>query len=148
MISGRWLDYFKESLNQNSKMSRDENTQVGCVIFSEDDKVVASSGWNCLARGVEHLPQRNQRPLKYKYTSHAEQSAIADAARMGRATKGMSLMVNLFPCTVCANMIVNSGIAKLYCPTPDYTHVEYGEDFKISEQIFKEAGVEIFNINF
>ena len=31
----------------------------------------------------------------------------------------------------------------MYAPTPDYNHVQYGEDFKLSEIIFNESGVEV-----
>ena len=142
-MNNKWLNYFKESVDKNARMSKDANTKVGAVIFSEEDKVEISSGWNCLPRGVNHTEERSSRPLKYKLTPHAECNSIVNAARMGRSTNGMSLMVNLFPCSICAGMIVNAGIKRVYAPTPDYNHVQYGEDFKLSEIIFNESGVEV-----
>ena len=141
-----WIKYFKDSVDKNSRMSKDENTKVGAVIFSEEDKVEVSSGWNDIPRGVIHTTERNSRPLKYKFTTHAECNAIVNAARMGRTTKGMSLMVNLFPCSICAGMIVNAGIVKVYAPRPDFEHVQYGDDFVYSLEIFEEAGVEVERI--
>lgn len=141
-----FFEYFKGSVLKNASMSKDADTKVGAVIFSEKYGVEVSSGWNCLARGVKHVDGRNSRPLKYKYTTHAEMNAVANAALLGRSTGGMSLMVNLYPCTTCANMIVNAGIKKVYCPAPDYEHKQYGEDFKISETIFKEAGVDVVEV--
>lgn len=124
-------------------MSKDANTKVGAIIFSEEDKVEVSSGWNDLPRGLIHNEYRNSRPLKYKLTIHAEANAIINAARMGRSTKSMSLMVSMFPCSICAGMIVNAGISKLYSPIPDFNHAWYGEDFKLSVDIFNECGVEV-----
>ena len=102
-----------------------------------------SSGWNDLPRGVLHKEGRNSAPLKYKMTSHAEISAIANAARMGRATKNKSLYVTMFPCSLCAAAIINAGISKVYSPKPDFNHQKYGEDFKISLEMFTEASVEV-----
>jgi len=147
MLSDKWINYFKTKMLQAAENSKDENTKVGAVIFSEDDKVEISSSWNDLPRGVEHIPERNRRPLKYKFTTHAEANCICNAARMGRSTKGYSIMVSMFPCTMCAGLIINSGIKKVYCPKPDYTHVQYGRDFAISLQMFKEAEVEVLEID-
>lgn len=142
-MNPKWLEYFKAEAVNASYMSKDNRTQVGAVIFDEEQKVSVSSGWNDLPRGVEHTPERNSAPLKYKYTSHAEISAITNAARMGRATLGKSIYVTLFPCPQCAAAIINAGIKKVYSPGPDFTHPTYGKDFAISLTMFTEAGVEI-----
>lgn len=142
-MNPKWLDYFKAEAVNAARMSKDNRTQVGAVIFDEEQKVSVSSGWNDLPRGVEHTPERNSAPLKYKYTSHAEISAITNAARMGRATLGKSIYVTLFPCPQCAAAIINAGIKKVYAPDPDFNHPTYGDDFKISIQMFNEAGVEM-----
>ncbi len=44
---------------------------------------------------------------------HAEMSAISDAARNGRATKGANLYCTTFPCHICAKHIVAAGIDKV-----------------------------------
>ena len=142
-MNRKWLEYFKAEAVNAASMSKDDRTKVGAVIFDEDDKVSVSSGWNDLPRGVLHREGRNSAPLKYKMTSHAEISAIANAARMGRATKDKSLYVTMFPCSLCAAAIINAGISKVYSPKPDFDHQKYGEDFKISLEMFTEASVEV-----
>lgn len=142
-MNRKWLEYFKAEAVNAASMSKDDRTKVGAVIFDEDDKVSVSSGWNDLPRGVLHKEGRNSAPLKYKMTSHAEISAIANAARMGRATKDKSLYVTMFPCSLCAAAIINAGISKVYSPKPDFDHQKYGEDFKISLEMFTEASVEV-----
>ena len=142
-MNRKWLEYFKAEAVNAASMSKDDRTKVGAVIFDEDDKVSVSSGWNDLPRGVLHKEGRNSAPLKYKMTSHAEISAIANAARMGRATKNKSLYVTMFPCSLCAAAIINAGISKVYSPKPDFNHQKYGEDFKISLEMFTEASVEV-----
>lgn len=142
-MNRKWLEYFKAEAVNAASMSKDDRTKVGAVIFDEDDKISISSGWNDLPRGVLHEEGRNSAPLKYKMTSHAEISAIANAARMGRATKDKSLYVTMFPCSLCAAAIINAGISKVYSPKPDFDHQKYGEDFKISLEMFTEASVEV-----
>lgn len=143
----RWLKEFIRTAIARSNMSRDANTKVGAILFDEEDCVEISTGYNCLARGVEHKPERNERPLKYFYTSHAEQSAVASAARLGRSTKGCSALITMFPCPICAALLINAGVKKIYTVAPDWDHYKYGEEFVHSEAQFKDAGVQIEYIN-
>lgn len=137
----RWVKHFIEQAKAKAMMSRDENTQVGCVIVSESDMVEISSGFNCLPRGVTHYKERNQRPLKYFFTSHSEQSSIANAARLGRSLKGATMLVSMFPCCSCVCSIINAGITKVITPPPDMEHPQYGEQYKHSLAMLNEAGV-------
>ena len=143
----RWLQEFIDLAHKRAEMSRDENTKVGAVLFSETDCVEISIGYNCLARGVEHTEERSQRPLKYLYTSHAEASAIANAARLGRSTNGSSLVVTMFPCPVCTAQLINAGVTKVYSPEPDWTHYKYGEEFQHSLNQLREAKVDVFYLD-
>lgn len=143
----RQLDRVRRSALDYASMSKDPITKVGAVIFSEDDWVEISAGYNCLARGVHHLPSRHERPTKYLYTPHAEANAISNAARMGRATKGASMLVTMFPCACCASLVINSGIKKVYTPEPDWDHHLYREHHEASLVQFGEAGVELVYTN-
>ncbi len=142
-VKSRWIDHFKKQATEKSAMSRDVNTKVGAVIIAEDDMVEISSGYNCLPRGVAHNKERSERPMKYLYTSHAEASAIANAARLGRATKGSTIVVTMFPCTACMALIINAGITKIVSPPVDTEHEKYGKDFEHSLNMAHEAGVVI-----
>ena len=139
----KWVEHFADIAKLKAAKSKDTNTKVGAVIFDEVNGVEVSSGWNDLPRGVVHSVERNTAPLKYKLTSHAEISAITNAARMGRATLGHSIVVTMFPCSLCCAALINSGITKVYSPTPDFEHVKYGEDMKLSVQMFNEANVSV-----
>lgn len=143
----KWVEHFTDIARLKANRSKDTNTKVGAVIFDEVNGVEVSSGWNDLARGVVHSIERNTAPLKYKLTSHAEISAITNAARMGRATLGHSVVVTMFPCSLCCAALINSGITKVYSPKPDFDHVKYGEDMKLSVQMFNECGIIITQIN-
>lgn len=142
----KWVEHFTDIARLKASKSKDTNTKVGAVIFDEVNGVEVSSGWNDLPRGVVHTLERNTAPLKYKLTSHAEISAITNAARMGRSTLGHSIVVTMFPCSLCCAALINAGITKVYSPPPDFNHMKYGEDMKLSVQMFKECGILVTQI--
>jgi dCMP deaminase len=51
------------------------------------------------------------------------------------------MYVTLFPCADCARAIIQSGITKLVSPTPDVNNERWGEHFKVSLVMFKEANL-------
>jgi deoxycytidylate deaminase len=55
---------------------------------------------------------------EYGRMTHAEMSAICDAARLGRALRGTTLFVTTFPCHNCAKHIVASGIDRVVFVEP------------------------------
>lgn len=140
-LSPRWKEYFVNILHTSAAMSKDENTQVGCLIIDTDNKVVISSGWNDLPRGVKHTPERNTRPLKYLFTSHAEQSCLTNALRLNARVLGYTMLTTLACCPQCSCSVVNSGISEVVTPPPDFNHVTYGKDFQYSLEIMREGGV-------
>ena len=71
-------------------------------------------------------------------TTHAEQNAVASAARHGVSIEGGTLYCKMAPCYACAKIIVNSGIKRVVA-WKDY-HAS-----SRSKEIFAEAGV-IFNL--
>jgi dCMP deaminase len=69
------------------------------------------------------------------HTIHAEQNIIAQAAKEGIPTKGLSLYVTTFPCPVCAKIIACSGIKHIY-------YGEGGSNFD-ARKILESAGAKI-----
>ena len=133
-----WHDYFMEMADVVASRSKDPTTKVGCVIVS-DDKVVVSTGYNGIPAGVDDKPERMERPAKYLWTSHAEENAVAQAARVGSRLRGGSAYVTHMPCSRCARMLIQAGIVMV--------HVGGGktsmpmEEFDVARQMFREAGV-------
>ena len=66
-------------------------------------------------------------------TIHAEQNALAYAARAGRSTEGATLYCTLSPCEACAKLIINSGIQK----------VVYWEEYRNTDgiRLLRGAGI-------
>ena len=124
-------------------MSKDPSTQVGAIIIGPGMEIRAQ-GWNGFPRGVEDSNERLQdRQTKYQYMVHAEANAISNAARSGVSTEGCSLLVTaLHPCNVCAGLIIQAGIRKIYAPLPD-ADGRWAASFEVAATMFKEAGVEV-----
>ena len=141
-LTERWKDYFRSQLYLAQSMSKDENTKVGAIIIDTNSKVAVASGWNDLPRGVEHLPERNQRPLKYLYTSHAEQSCLMNALRLGVRVNGLTMLCSMACCTQCSASIINSGVVEVVTPPPDFSHISCGEQYMHSIAMMEESGVQ------
>ena len=68
-------------------------------------------------------------------TTHAEQNAICEAARMGISINGSTLYCKMTPCYTCAKMIINTGIKRVVCAQDYHASTR-------SKEIFKDAGIE------
>ena len=133
---------FKNILREVALLSKDRNTQVGAIALDDNNNIV-STGYNGFPRGVnDDIEERHQRPEKYRWTSHAEENLVAQAAYMGKSLKGCTILVSsLFACESCARMIIQSGIKKIIAP-----HVDEGnwkDSNSVAVTMFKEAGVEV-----
>ena len=141
-LSERWKNYFRQQLWLAQSMSKDANTKVGALIIDTESRVVVVSGWNGSARGVLDTPERNERPLKYLYTSHAEQSCLTNALRLGVRVNGLTMLCTLASCSQCSASVINSGIGELVTPSPDFNHPSCGEQYPHSVAMMKESGVQ------
>lgn len=135
-----WSEYFLEMAHLVASKSKDPSTKVGCVVITED-KVVAATGYNGLPRGVEDKPERMERPAKYLWTSHAEENAVAQAARVGAKLKGGTAYVTHMPCSRCARTLIQAGIIKVVIDGGSTSMPM--EEFDVAMKMFREAGVEL-----
>ena len=144
-----WDEYFMEMAVLASSRSTCLSRKVGAVIVQDRNPI--STGYNGPASGVKHCADfggciRRSRPdyksgafLELCPASHAEQNAIAFAARHGISTDGATIYVTTYPCKDCMNSIVNSGIKRIVFDG------DYNAD--LSKDIAKEAGVELVKYN-
>lgn len=139
-----WDEYFMGVAILSGQRSKDPNTQVGCCIVSQDNKIL-SMGYNGLPIGCsdEEFPwnREGEDPLetKYVYTVHSELNAILNYR--GGSLEGAKLYVSLFPCNECAKAIIQAGIKTLI----------YGEDkyadtpaVRASKRMLNAAGVRYY----
>jgi len=69
-------------------------------------------------------------------TVHAEQNAIAQAARLGVSIDGGTLYCRMTPCRVCTMLIINCGIKRVVCERRYH-------DGREPEEMFRQASVQL-----
>ena len=112
-----------------AKRSTCARTQVGSVITSADLTQVLGIGYNGNARG---LPNRCDRPEPGNCGClHSEANALIKA---GAQTPGKVMFVTVSPCVMCAKMIVNSNVARVYYRS--------GYRDPAGVEVLRESGVE------
>lgn len=120
---------------------------VGAVI-SRDGRII-TTGYNGAPSGIAHCdhgPKYSYRgkieESGCKVATHAEQNAIAFAARHGLALEGSELHVTHMPCLSCAKSIINAGVVT----------VTYYESYRLTDgvELLKEAGLKLrdFSLKF
>lgn len=137
-MNRKWDIRFLQLAKHIAGWSKDPSTHVGATAVDKD-RVVLESGFNGIARGVEDLPERMQRPEKYLWMGHAEENLVAHAARPRLA--GSTVFVTHLCCSRCARMLINAGVAKVVCGGGTTSMPK--EEFDVAVQSFKEAGVEL-----
>ncbi len=139
-----WDHRFLNLAHHVGRWSKDQSTQVGCVIIGPHREIRAI-GYNGFPRGIDDSPGsiRNERPAKYLWTEHAERNAIYQAARIGLTVMGCTMYVPWFPCMDCARAIVQVGIARLVAIRPNTSDSKWGEQFANAITLLQEAGVKL-----
>lgn len=141
-----WDEYFGKLTVLTAQKSEDQSTKCGSIIVTPTNEVV-TTGYNGFPRGIKDIPERQERPIKYKYFEHAERNAIYNAARIGTSTLGNILWVTGIPCHDCARAIIQAGIKEVVArirPEEDADFIErWKESTDFTTALFKEAGVEM-----
>lgn len=134
-----WDEYFMGIALLSAQRSKDNNTQVGACIVSEDNKIL-SVGYNGMPTGCDDdkMPwERTGERLntKYPFVCHAELNAILNSTG---SLKGGKLYVSLFPCNECAKAIIQSGIKEIVYLSDKYAD---SDDTKASKLMFDMVGI-------
>lgn len=113
-----------------AKRSTCARNQVGSVITSADLTQVLGIGYNGNARG---LPNRcdTTEPGSCGCV-HSEANALLKA---GAQTPGKRMFVTVSPCVMCAKMIVNANVERVY----------YRRSYRLASgiEVLQEAGIEV-----
>lgn len=136
----KWDKRYLALSKEISSWSKDPSTKVGSIIVDPIDNYIISTGYNGFPIGVDDTEDRlNNREIKYKIIIHGERNALL---RAHRPLKGCTLYVWPFmPCSVCAGMIIQSGIKRVVSVYND--NGRWTDDFELSKEIFKESSVEL-----
>ncbi len=119
---------------------------VGAIIVK--DKRILATGYNGAPAGIEHCAVVGCLRQQMGVASgerhelcrgiHAEQNAIIQAAYHGVAIRGASLYCTNLPCSICAKMIINAGIEKIY----------YADGYAdpMTQQMFAEVNLDLIRV--
>lgn len=132
-----WATYLMGFAQHAARKSKD-STQVGAALVGPEGEVRLTA-YNGPPRGVEDRPERFERPVKYRFASHAEANLVAFAAREGIRTTGCTVYVTHMPCASCARSLIQAGISRVVYGS-GRTSME-PEEFEAAEVMFLEAGV-------
>ncbi len=144
-----WDEYFIGMANYVGTRATCDRGRSGCVIVRE--KRVISTGYVGSPPGLPHCDEvghemhtvinedgtQSQHCIR---TAHAEQNAIAQAARFGVSLEGGTMYCRMVLCYVCAKLAITAGIKRVVAQN-DY-HVS-----ERSKDILKKAGVKLEIIN-
>lgn len=142
IISGKWQARFIKLAQEIATWSKDAGTRVGAVIV-RPDRTICSVGFNGFPRRVMDSKEAiTNRDAKLLRTIHAEVNCVLSAKE---PIVGYSLFVWPFqPCAQCAAVIIQAGIADVYCPFNDHlAHERWSESFKAALQMFDDAEVRV-----
>jgi dCMP deaminase len=108
-----WDEYFMATAVLISSRSNCERLRVGCVIVTGGERKnrIVAAGYNGFLPGTPHVSR--VRDGHEQATVHAEQNAVADAARRGSSVEGCVAYVTHYPCINCAKILAASGIAEI-----------------------------------
>ena len=138
-----WDEYFMGIAQLSAMRSKDPNTQVGCCIVSNTNRIL-SMGYNGFPNGIgdDEFPwerEGEEYDTKYPYVTHSELNAILNYR--GGSLEGAKLYVSLFPCNECAKAIIQAGIK-----TVVYDCDKYADTASViaSKRMLNAAGVRYY----
>ena len=142
-----WEDYFMDIATLVAKRSTCLRRSVGAIIVK--DKRILSTGYNGAPSGVRHCEEvgclretlgiESGKMHELCRGIHAEQNAIIQAAYHGVSLKGASVFCTNLPCSICAKMIINAGIRKIYYRS--------GYADELSQDMINEAKIELIHLD-
>ncbi len=138
-----WDTYFMNITTLVAQRSTCTRRAVGAIIVK--DKRILSTGYNGAPTGIRHclevgcLRESLQVPSGERHELcrgiHAEQNAIIQAAYHGVSVNNAVLYCTNQPCAICAKMIINAGIKKIY--------YQSGYTDALAQEMLTEAGIDL-----
>jgi dCMP deaminase len=138
-----WDTYFMNITTLVAQRSTCTRRAVGAIIVK--DKRILSTGYNGAPTGIRHCLEVGCLRESLKVPSgerhelcrgiHAEQNAIIQAAYHGVSVKDALLYCTNQPCAICAKMIINAGIKKIY--------YQSGYTDALAQEMLTEAGIDL-----
>jgi dCMP deaminase len=140
-----WDEYFMSIAAMVGTRGTCDRGRSGCIIVK--DKRILVTGYVGSPIGLPHCDEAGHEMHKVVHddghesmhcirTIHAEQNALAQAARLGIPLEGSTVFCKMTPCYVCAKLLMNAGIVEVVADKDYHASVQ-------SKRIFKEGGVKL-----
>ncbi len=141
-----WNEYFAEIVRLVSTRSTCLRRKVGALLVK--DKHILATGYNGAPSGLVHcieagclrdelgIPSGQRHEICRGL--HAEQNAIIQAAAHGVNISGTDLYSSTMPCLICAKMIINAGIKRVF-------YLE-GYPDELTEAFFEQAAIPLIEL--
>jgi len=138
----KWHERYLKLAEEIANWSKDPSKKIGAVAVGKKGQVLAQ-GYNGFPRGITHSSKRlENRELKYKYVVHAEMNLIYNASYNGTSLDGSTVYVTGLPvCSECAKGLIQVGVEQVIMPIQTDTPEKWKESFKLTRELFEEAGV-------
>lgn len=138
-----WDEYFSRITSEVATRSTCLRRHVGAILVL--DKRILASGYNGAPRGVRHCSEVGCMRAEHNVPSgtrhelcrglHAEMNVLIQAANHGIRVQDATLYSTIFPCSLCAKMLINGGIRRVVAQG-DYAD-------QLAKELFAEAGVKV-----
>lgn len=140
-----WDTYFLDMVDTVASRATCDRGRSGCVVTR--DKRIIATGYVGSPPGLPHCDDvghdmRSVTDADGRVTHHcvrtlhAEQNAIAQAAKNGLSFQGATLYCRMEPCRVCAMLIASCGIVRVVAQKRYHAAQD-------SRLIFEQAGIEL-----
>ncbi len=138
-----WDEYFLRITKEVAQRSTCLRRQVGALLVL--DKHILTTGYNGAPSGLPHcleigcLREQLKVPPGERHELcrglHAEMNALLQASQCGVKISGATLYSTTYPCSLCAKMLVNTGIKRIVTLT-DYPDA-------LAKEILSAANVKV-----
>ena len=138
-----WDEYFLRITKEVAQRSTCLRRQVGALLVL--DKHILTTGYNGAPSGLPHcleigcLREQLKVPPGERHELcrglHAEMNALLQASQCGVKISGATLYTTTYPCSLCAKMLVNTGIKRVVTLT-DYPDA-------LAKEILSAANVKV-----
>ncbi len=141
-----WDEYFMKIAQVVATRATCVRRKVGAVLVRE--RRILTTGYNGAPSGLPHcedigclrdelnVPSGERHELCRGL--HAEMNALLQAAIHGVRVEGATLYCTSSPCSVCAKMLINVGVKRVY------TGGGYPDE--LAAELLKDAGVEVIEL--
>lgn len=121
----KWDKRFLKLAEDVASWSKDPSTKVGCVIVEPETQRVMGTGFNGFPRFMSDAEELYAfRDIKYERTLHAELNAVL----FSKQTDGCTAYISHPPCSNCALVLIQSGIARVVSRLPSSDLLSRWED--------------------